>query len=52
VIFRVGGEEFCVLLPNCTTADAFLRAGAVRLAVAQDFEACGLPVTASIGEQR
>jgi diguanylate cyclase (GGDEF)-like protein len=49
VISRVGGEEFCVLLPNCTTADAFLRAEAVRLAVAEDFEARGVPVTVSIG---
>jgi diguanylate cyclase (GGDEF)-like protein len=49
VIARVGGEEFCVLLPNCTTAAAFLRAEAVREAVAETFRARGLPVTVSIG---
>ena len=49
VIARVGGEEFCVLLPHCTTADAFLRAEAVRLAVAEEFAARALPVTVSIG---
>jgi diguanylate cyclase (GGDEF)-like protein len=49
VLARVGGEEFCVLLPNCTTADAFLRAEGVRLAVAEEFADQGLPVTVSIG---
>jgi diguanylate cyclase (GGDEF)-like protein len=49
VLARVGGEEFCVLLPNCTTADAFLRAEGVRLAVADEFADRGVPVTVSIG---
>ncbi|MDX6229661.1 MAG: hypothetical protein QOI76_3051, partial [Frankiales bacterium] len=49
VVARVGGEEFCVLLPNCTTADAFLRAEAVREALAEEFAERGLPLTVSIG---
>jgi diguanylate cyclase (GGDEF)-like protein len=49
VVARIGGEEFCVLLPNCTTADAFLRAEVVRKAVAEEFAERGLPVTVSIG---
>jgi diguanylate cyclase (GGDEF)-like protein len=49
VIARVGGEEFCVLLPNCTTGDGFLRAEIVREAVAYEFREWEQPVTVSIG---
>jgi diguanylate cyclase (GGDEF)-like protein len=49
VIARVGGEEFCVLLPNCRTADAFLRAEALREAVQYEFRDWDQPVTVSIG---
>lgn len=49
VIARVGGEEFCVLLPNCRVADAFLRAEAVRAAVEYEFREWEQPVTVSIG---
>ncbi|BEP15170.1 GGDEF domain-containing protein [Acidothermaceae bacterium B102] len=49
VVARTGGEEFCVVLPDCTTADAFLRAESVREAVAAELAVRGLPVTLSIG---
>jgi diguanylate cyclase (GGDEF)-like protein len=49
VISRVGGEEFCVVLPSCTTADAFLRAEAVREKVAEEFRRRERPLTISIG---
>lgn len=48
-VARTGGEEFCVVLPQRTTADAFLRAEAVREAVAAELAVRGLPVTLSIG---
>jgi diguanylate cyclase (GGDEF)-like protein len=49
IIARTGGEEFCVVLPHCTTADAFLRAETVREAMATELAVRGLPVTLSIG---
>jgi diguanylate cyclase (GGDEF)-like protein len=49
VIGRIGGEEFAVLLPNCTTAVAFLRAEAVRERVAEEFRLRGQQVTISVG---
>ena len=49
IVARTGGEEFCVVLPHCTTADAFLRAEAVREAMATELAVRGLPVTLSIG---
>jgi diguanylate cyclase (GGDEF)-like protein len=49
VISRFGGEEFCVVLPSCTTADAFLRAEAVRETVAEEFRRLDRPLTISIG---
>ena len=49
VLARVGGEEFCVVLPGCTTSDAFLRAEELRERIAEEFRLRNLPVTVSIG---
>jgi diguanylate cyclase (GGDEF)-like protein len=49
VVARVGGEEFCVVLPGCPTSDAFLRAEELRERIAEEFRLRSLPVTVSIG---
>ena len=49
VLARVGGEEFCVVLPGCSTSNAFLRAEEVRERIAEEFRLRELPVTVSIG---
>ncbi|HEY3254841.1 MAG TPA: GGDEF domain-containing protein, partial [Polyangiaceae bacterium] len=49
---RVGGEEFAVLCPNTSLAQAKLCAERIRVAVAENmptFEEKSLPVTASLG---
>jgi diguanylate cyclase (GGDEF)-like protein len=49
VLARVGGEEFCVVLPGCSTSNAFLRAEELRERIAEEFRLRDLPVTVSIG---
>src|SRR4051812_1293766 len=49
---RVGGEEFAVLCPNTSLAQAKLCAERIRVAIAENlpsFEGKSLPVTASLG---
>jgi diguanylate cyclase (GGDEF)-like protein/putative nucleotidyltransferase with HDIG domain len=46
-VFRVGGEEFCVVLPGLRQADAYQVAERLRAAVAAI--ACPFPVTVSLG---
>jgi diguanylate cyclase (GGDEF)-like protein len=47
-VARLGGEEFCVLLPSCPADDAAGRADALCVAVAQPASGA-LGVTVSIG---
>jgi len=51
-VFRYGGEEFCVLLPNTHVEDAVIRLDACRKLVEQatfDWEGEALSVTISVG---
>jgi diguanylate cyclase (GGDEF)-like protein len=48
-IARIGGEEFGVLMPACTTQQASNRAETLRLAVATRSSGWPCPVTVSIG---
>ena len=53
-VCRYGGEEFCILLPNCDSMNAALIAEKVRVRIesqsAQEFsETPGISVTASFG---
>jgi diguanylate cyclase (GGDEF)-like protein len=48
VVFRVGGEEFLVLVPGCGTESAVSVGERVRLAV-ESAQPGGLPVTCSVG---
>lgn len=51
ILFRWGGEEFMILLPNCSTVAACIRAEEIREAVASgDSGVC--PVTISVGISR
>ena len=48
LVCRFGGEEFCVLLPECKLEQAVARADQIRIAMSQiDFG--GLTITASVG---
>lgn len=47
-VARIGGEEFTVLLPHCSTEDALLKAEEIRLNI-ELLKPAGLTVTASIG---
>jgi diguanylate cyclase (GGDEF)-like protein/putative nucleotidyltransferase with HDIG domain len=48
-VFRIGGEEFCALLPGLTEQDAHMVAEAVRLRVAAVSCALPEPLTVSVG---
>ena len=49
LIFRYGGEEFVIIFPNTTLAQAIERAEAIRLAVAKTpFNMQGEPVSISV----
>ncbi len=48
-LFRLGGEEFALLLPDTDTATLHEVAEKIRLAIARDVSCGGLPVTASFG---
>jgi diguanylate cyclase (GGDEF)-like protein len=49
VLARVGGEEFALLLPECTPADARMRAQEIRMAIERTSAGWPTPVTVSIG---
>jgi len=52
LVGRYGGEEFCIVLPDCPESQLRERAEAIRLAVAQELivAGCGaIPITTSIG---
>jgi diguanylate cyclase (GGDEF)-like protein len=49
---RLGGEEFGIVLPECTLDQALSRAEQIRLAIAtaaSDEDALGIPISASFG---
>ena len=48
-VFRIGGEEFCALLPGLTEQDAFAVAEGVRQKVAAILSTLPNPVTVSVG---
>jgi two-component system, cell cycle response regulator len=48
-VFRIGGEEFCALLPGMCEKDAFAAANGLRQNVASMASALPNPVTVSIG---
>jgi diguanylate cyclase (GGDEF)-like protein/putative nucleotidyltransferase with HDIG domain len=48
-VFRIGGEEFCALLPGLTKKDALTAANALRRSVASMALALPNPLTVSIG---
>ena len=48
-VFRIGGEEFCALLPGLTEKDAFAVAEGVRQKVAAILSTLPNPVTVSAG---
>lgn len=50
--FRIGGEEFCLLLPMANRAGALIAAETLRRQIAEtpcDFEGRDIPLSASIG---
>lgn len=49
LLFRMGGEEFVLLLPDTAEDDAFTVADALRLAIAETPVLEGVTVTVSIG---
>ena len=49
VVARVGGDEFAVLLPHTSAAEAQLVAERLRVAAEHDLEAGGTPVALSVG---
>jgi two-component system, cell cycle response regulator len=52
IVGRLGGEEFCIVLPNCSESEVRARAEAIRLAIANEPVRNGharIPVTASVG---
>jgi diguanylate cyclase (GGDEF)-like protein/putative nucleotidyltransferase with HDIG domain len=48
-VFRIGGEEFCALLPGLTQQDAVTVAEAVRQRVASIVSVLPNPITVSVG---
>jgi diguanylate cyclase (GGDEF)-like protein/putative nucleotidyltransferase with HDIG domain len=48
-VFRVGGEEFCALLPGLTEQDAYAVAEGIRLKVAAIISTLPTSVTVSVG---
>jgi diguanylate cyclase (GGDEF)-like protein len=45
LVSRYGGEEFAIVLPNCSAADAAVRAEELRKAVARDLKSNKLTVS-------
>jgi diguanylate cyclase (GGDEF)-like protein len=48
-LFRIGGEEFLVLLPDTRADEAVMAADYLRMHIASHCRAAGEPVTVSIG---
>lgn len=48
-VFRIGGEEFLLLLPDTRVEEAVIAADALRMHIASHCRAGGEPVTVSIG---
>ncbi len=49
IVFRLGGKEFGVLLPNPDTLEAYAVAERIRLSIQDDFAEYPVPLTASCG---
>jgi diguanylate cyclase (GGDEF)-like protein len=49
IVFRLGGEEFAVLLPSTDTLEAYAVAERIRVAIREDFDEYAVPVTVSCG---
>jgi diguanylate cyclase (GGDEF)-like protein len=52
IVCRYGGEEFCVILPNCSLSGAVSQAERFRVAIGEspfDIEGKSIPVTISLG---
>ena len=49
VVFRMGGEEFAVLLPNTEALEAYAVAERLRMAIREAFQDFEVPVTVSCG---
>jgi diguanylate cyclase (GGDEF)-like protein len=49
IVFRLGGEEFVVLLPNTDTLEAYAVAERIRVSIQDEFADYSVPVTVSCG---
>jgi diguanylate cyclase (GGDEF)-like protein len=49
IVFRLGGEEFAVLLPSTDTLEAYAVAERIRVSIQDDFVNYSVPVTVSCG---
>jgi diguanylate cyclase (GGDEF)-like protein len=49
IVFRLGGEEFAVLLPSTDVLEAYAVAERLRLSIEDDFAEYPVPLTASCG---
>jgi diguanylate cyclase (GGDEF)-like protein len=49
VACRYGGEEFAIVLPDCSVANAVAKAEQIRSRIRERTTASGLPVTVSLG---
>jgi diguanylate cyclase (GGDEF)-like protein len=49
VACRYGGEEFAIILPDCSVANAVAKAEQIRSRIHERTTASGLPVTVSLG---
>jgi diguanylate cyclase (GGDEF)-like protein len=49
IVFRLGGEEFAVLLPSTDTLEAHAVAERIRVSIQEDFVNYSVPVTVSCG---
>jgi diguanylate cyclase (GGDEF)-like protein len=49
IVFRMGGEEFAVLLPNTEALEAYAVAERLRMAIRDAFQDFEVPVTVSCG---
>ena len=49
IVFRLGGEEFAVLLPNTDSSEAYAVAERIRGGIQDTFASYAVPVTASCG---
>jgi diguanylate cyclase (GGDEF)-like protein len=49
VTCRYGGEEFAIILPDCSLADAAVKAEQIRIRIHDGTTASGSPITVSLG---